>query len=333
MADTKISALTALLGSALAVDDAFPVVDTSVTTTKKITTQELLTGLLGSTGLNGATVTTSNPLLNFTQTWNDAGVTFTALKSNITSTASATASMLLDLQVASASVHKVLKSGVTLFADGSKTAPSMSFLNAPTYGWYWRAGVGIGLAGNAGKEIQQVDTNGSLYIAGSTFGMVGGGGGDLSVAGATCFLNAPSANVWYMVNANANQSFRYGTANAAYSQITALNEAHTLAAAATSDTTIQIPANSLVIGVTLRVTTTITGCATLDVGVAGATTRYGTGIALTANTTNVSPGITNPTIYASAVSLRFTAVGGGAAFTAGAIRVTLHLITLSAPTS
>jgi hypothetical protein len=49
LADAKISALTALTGANLATDDEFAVVDTSVTTTKKITVNELLTGLLGGT--------------------------------------------------------------------------------------------------------------------------------------------------------------------------------------------------------------------------------------------------------------------------------------------
>lgn len=42
MADTKISALTALTGANVASDDVFAVVDTSVTTTKKIRADELV---------------------------------------------------------------------------------------------------------------------------------------------------------------------------------------------------------------------------------------------------------------------------------------------------
>lgn len=49
--------------------------------------------------LTGGTVTTSNPLISATQTWNAGGVTFTGLLLNITNTASAAASMLMDLQV------------------------------------------------------------------------------------------------------------------------------------------------------------------------------------------------------------------------------------------
>jgi hypothetical protein len=59
----------------------------------------------------GATVTTSNPVQSFTQTWNDAGVTFTGWKLNITSTASAAASLLADWQIGGVSKGKISKDG------------------------------------------------------------------------------------------------------------------------------------------------------------------------------------------------------------------------------
>ena len=45
------------------------------------------------------------------------------------------------------------------------------------------------------------------------------------------------------------------------------------------------------------------------------------------------PGVTNPTVYGTATAIRFTAVGGGASFTAGVIRVVVHYISLTPPTS
>jgi hypothetical protein len=71
--------------------------------------QSLATTLLGSTTLSGATVTADAPVLNLSQTWNDAAVTFTGLKFNATDTASAAGSRLLDLQVGGASAFSVLK--------------------------------------------------------------------------------------------------------------------------------------------------------------------------------------------------------------------------------
>jgi hypothetical protein len=68
---------------------------------------------VGSSALTlvGATQTSSFPVLTMTQTWNNAGTTFTGALLNITSTASADASLLLDLQVASASKFNVTKAG------------------------------------------------------------------------------------------------------------------------------------------------------------------------------------------------------------------------------
>jgi hypothetical protein len=54
---------------------------------------------VGALRLTGATVTTSNPILNITQTWNAGGVTFTGLKLNITATAAAADSRLVDIQL------------------------------------------------------------------------------------------------------------------------------------------------------------------------------------------------------------------------------------------
>lgn len=64
--------------------------------------------------LTGGTVTVSTPVLSATQTWNDAAVAFTGLFFNATSTASATASLLLNLQLGGATVFRVRKDGQTL---------------------------------------------------------------------------------------------------------------------------------------------------------------------------------------------------------------------------
>jgi hypothetical protein len=75
------------------------------------TVQSVATTLLGSTTLTGETVTTSSPVIDAAQTWDDGGVTFTGLKFNATDTASAAASLLMDLQVGGASAFNVSKAG------------------------------------------------------------------------------------------------------------------------------------------------------------------------------------------------------------------------------
>jgi len=65
---------------------------------------------LGAT-LTGGTVTASTPLLNATQTWNNAGTVFTGILANVTDTASNASSLLMDLQVGGSSRASILKSG------------------------------------------------------------------------------------------------------------------------------------------------------------------------------------------------------------------------------
>lgn len=63
-------------------------------------------------GLGGGTITASDPIIDMAQTWNNAAVAFTAFKANVTDTASAAASLLMDLQVGGSSKFSVNKAGV-----------------------------------------------------------------------------------------------------------------------------------------------------------------------------------------------------------------------------
>ena len=101
MANTKISDLTAS-ASSLASTDLAPIVQTPGVGPVKMTGLQLAGGLLGSATFNAATVTTSQPVLNLSQTWNDGAggtVTFTGLNVNYTRTAAANGSKLFNFQV------------------------------------------------------------------------------------------------------------------------------------------------------------------------------------------------------------------------------------------
>jgi hypothetical protein len=111
-----------------------------------------------------------------------------------------------------------------------------------------------------------------------------------------------------------------------------------------TDTTIQIPANSLVLGVTVRVTTGITGIDSTSLQIGDSTTaaRFGSIAAFTAGTTGVGlnhlqGGISTDAagpIVTSATAVRLTLAGGtDNTPSAGAVRVTIHYISLTAPTS
>lgn len=63
---------------------------------------------IGPSTLRAAQTT---PVLSLAQTWNDAGTTFTGLRLNITNSASAAASLLMDLQVGGVSQVKISEGG------------------------------------------------------------------------------------------------------------------------------------------------------------------------------------------------------------------------------
>jgi hypothetical protein len=56
---------------------------------------------------NNGTLTASAPVLDLAQTWNNAAVTFTGLRVNVTNTASGSSSLLADFQVGGTSVLKI----------------------------------------------------------------------------------------------------------------------------------------------------------------------------------------------------------------------------------
>jgi hypothetical protein len=107
----------------------------------------------------------------------------------------------------------------------------------------------------------------------------------------------------------------------------------------TTDSTIDLPANSIILSVTGRITTTITTATDWKLGDATVNDRFSDANAtLTANTTTV--GINQwkadrttagqGAFQQSTAKVRITTTGTPGA---GVIRITIHYITLSAPTS
>lgn len=102
---------------------------------------------------------------------------------------------------------------------------------------------------------------------------------------------------------------------------------------ATVTATNLIPAGSVVLGVTIRVTTAITGATSFEIGDGTDADRWGTAIAVASGTTttNANTTITSVPIYAAATSVVLTANGGN--FASGAVKITVHYIPLVAATS
>jgi hypothetical protein len=122
-----------------------------------------------SVNLVGGTVTTSKPVLDVSQTWNDAAVTFTGIKANITDTASAAASNLLDLQLNGASKFKVSKSGIITLSSNAVIA-YQTFLGKLIS--FDPSGLSIvaSISNNIGLLIDSRDGRGVGFIGGSASG-------------------------------------------------------------------------------------------------------------------------------------------------------------------
>lgn len=215
MADAKISALTAL-ASGHATGDLIPIVDVSDTTqaasgtTKKTTIADLLANLPGPTdavgiSFTGQSLTGSNAstMLNLAGTWNTSG-TPTAIKLNVTDTASNASSLLQDWQVGGVSKLRLTKAGVLNFYTGTQSmnlystgdhmvvAPN----NSPSLGISKFSAVTLPSAGLIGFTSSiAVDLAQDCGFARSAAGVVGVRGSSATAGGALEYIEqtAPSA--------------------------------------------------------------------------------------------------------------------------------------------
>lgn len=161
-----------------------------------------------------------------------------------------------------------------------------------------------------------------------------------SMSGSTTVPDTPYHSIWcwskggaakVISNATwANGDFMWaGRQNGQWAKLGSVTELLTIAAAATTDSTVQFPAGSIGFGVTARVTVAITCTSVFDIGIAGATTRYGTGVSKAANTTNIGTSLDH---YAAATAIRVTPDTTPSDAT-GRLRVTLYYCQLNAATS
>ena len=114
------------------------------------------------------TVTTSSPVIDAAQTWNDGAVTFTGLKFNATDTDSAAASLLMDLQVNTSSKVAFGKNGSLALNGGPLNTGE---LNTPTSGGL-RFGSAIhGLFPNGSNEVHLIcaGTTAAFFRNSATF--------------------------------------------------------------------------------------------------------------------------------------------------------------------
>jgi len=93
--------------------------------------------------------------------------------------------------------------------------------------------------------------------------------------------------------------------------------------------TVTIPNRAIVLGVSIRTVTAITGATSYDCGIAGETPKFGGGLGVAAGSTNV--GVIGPQAFYAATPIILTANGGN--FTGGAVRIAIHYLLPVAPQS
>lgn len=103
-----------------------------------------------------------------------------------------------------------------------------------------------------------------------------------------------------------------------------LEETLSALSGATVDSTIQIPDRSIVLGVSTRTITAVTGASSYDCGITGEPDKFGGALGIAAGSTN--RGVVGPQAFYSDTPVRLTA--NGSDFTGGAVRIAIHILTV-----
>lgn len=116
-------------------------------------------------------------------------------------------------------------------------------------------------------------------------------------------------------------------ANGASTGMTVIEETLTGLSGATRDSSIAIPDRAILLGVSSRTVTAITGATSFDCGIAGEASKFGGSLGIAAGSTN--RGVIGPQAFYADTPIRLTARGGN--FTGGAVRIAVHLLTVGLP--
>jgi len=118
-------------------------------------------------------------------------------------------------------------------------------------------------------------------------------------------------------------------ASGAASKFQVIEQTVTLSSGTSVTAATPIPANCIVLGVGCRVLTAIIGAPSFNVGTSGNATQFGGSLGVAAGSTNY--GIVGPFGNYSATNLLVASTG--AAFTGGQVRLSIHIMLISPPTS
>jgi hypothetical protein len=177
MPATKISALTA--GGASQATDEYVVAragDNRKITGADIAAAATSLGIVARLQAASGTITADAPVLNLTQTWNNAAVVFTGIKLNVTETASANGSFLLDLQRGGVSRFAVYNTGQINFHGGQYALIFKDTGSTTIRGGvdFWPTQDGFGFFGSNLVSVNFFNTTVARLASGIAFGWASG---------------------------------------------------------------------------------------------------------------------------------------------------------------
>lgn len=105
-------------------------------------------------------------IYNLLDTWNNAGTVFSGIKLNVTNTASATGSKLIDLQIGGSTFFNVDKSGQVAFLAGTALLPSLTTSGDTNTGMWFPAADTIAWS-TGGVERLRIASGGTVSTAGT----------------------------------------------------------------------------------------------------------------------------------------------------------------------
>lgn len=131
---------------------------------------------------------------------------------------------------------------------------------------------------------------------------------------------------WVPLSATFRATTAAQTPNLANTRLEVLEQEVAVSGASTA-TTIVIPNRAIVLAVSTRTTVAVTGATSYNCGVFGDASKFGGSLGVAKNASNV--GVIGPTAYYADTPVLLTAVGGS--FTAGKVRVAIHVLRFDAP--
>ena len=141
-------------------------------------------------------------------------------------------------------------------------------------------------------------------------------------AGWTAYNRADCRAYSYNAAYLAWEPFAIATPNGAATLDALETELVTLSGGTTSSSAAKIRNRDIVLGVSVRVVTAITGATSYSVGVSGTPSQFGSSLGIALGSNNV--GVIGPTAFYADTPILFTSAGG--AFAGGQVRLAIHAL-------